>query len=752
MKFLFPGNFLSAWRGFTFLILVMTAFASQAQPDYAPAVWMPPACNKFYNSGNGHKFVVIHDMEGYYASSISYLNRCDLNTSGSYNVAASVHYAVNGLKDSTGDSAEGAITQMVLESKYSWHARCLNTWSYGTEHEGFVSNPAWYTRAMYQASAGLQRHLCTVGGIPKDRNHIIGHNEWQNAAWVSWLSTNYPSIDPTCNDHTDPGVYWNWDYFMKLILETNVAVGTYWDLNGATAGAGSTPNGTWDNTSSNWNSNATGTGTPGIWPAIEHAVFAAGTDAINNYSVSVVGIQQVYSLRVLDANVTFNNGGSGKILFTAIGSYYSNYVAAGKTATFNLPFQGSGFPDKWGSGTAIYNNSSSGSGYFSLNEGTIAVGNNTALATNKFVMGDSSGANAVTFKSANSSARTLANRLVINANNLTLDSGGDLIFTGGIDLGTGGSTSPTLVVNNNSTFSGIVSNTAGFTKTGLGILTLNGTQANSYGGLTTVSGGILKLQKTAGVAAIPGTGLTINSAGTVQCAADNQISDVAPLTLSGGVLNTAGFDESLGTLKLNANSKIDLGGGSSVVRFAASSGTAWTAGTTLTISNWTGSFNGGGTEQLFFGPNSSGLSVSQIAQVKFANPSGVVAGTYSSKILGTGEVVPLITAPDFVSQPLSQNVVAGDNVTLSASASGTGPLSYQWLRNGGTMGGATVSSLLFLNISSAQSGTYSLVATNPAGVAISSNAVISVYSTAAANFSSSTAHDGQVSLDVTGVP
>ena len=42
-------------------------FASvvSAQPDYSVAHWKPPSCTKWYSSGNGHHFVVIHDMEGY---------------------------------------------------------------------------------------------------------------------------------------------------------------------------------------------------------------------------------------------------------------------------------------------------------------------------------------------------------------------------------------------------------------------------------------------------------------------------------------------------------------------------------------------------------------------------------------------------------------------------------------------------------------------------------------------------------------
>jgi len=167
-------------------------------------------------------------MEGYYESSISYLNRCDTDANGDFNVATSVHYLVNSLKNgsdedghsenNSGDVAAGDITQSVRESRYAWHARCWNTWMFGTEHEGFVSSPAWYSEAMYQASAGLQRHLCDVYGIPKDRNHIIGHDEKKTAAWRVWMTNNYPAIDPTCNTHTDPGQYWNWTHFMDLVV------------------------------------------------------------------------------------------------------------------------------------------------------------------------------------------------------------------------------------------------------------------------------------------------------------------------------------------------------------------------------------------------------------------------------------------------------------------------------------------------------------------------------------------------------
>jgi hypothetical protein len=78
---------------------------------------------------------------------------------------------------------------------------------------------------------------------------------------------------------------------------------------------------------------------------------------------------------------------------------------------------------------------------------------------------------------------------------------------------------------------------------------------------------------------------------------------------------------------LAANSQIDLGVGANVLRFAASSGVAWTAGTTLTITNWSGSISGGGAQQLVFGSNSAGLSAGQVSQIRFSNPPGFPAGS-----------------------------------------------------------------------------------------------------------------------------
>jgi hypothetical protein len=147
-------------------------------------------------------------MEGYYLTTISYFKNC--------NTSASVHYCVNGLKDTSTDAPAGEITQMVREANYAWHALCWNKHSTGTEHEGFASNPAWYTEAQYQASAGISAHVANKFGYAKDRNHIVGHNEKSSSAWVTWANANL-GINATCNSHTDPGPNWNWSHYMSLV-------------------------------------------------------------------------------------------------------------------------------------------------------------------------------------------------------------------------------------------------------------------------------------------------------------------------------------------------------------------------------------------------------------------------------------------------------------------------------------------------------------------------------------------------------
>jgi hypothetical protein len=199
------------------------------------------------------------------------------------------------------------------------------------------------------------------------------------------------------------------------------------------------------------------------------------------------------------------------------------------------------------------------------------------------------------------------------------------------------------------------------------------------------------------------------------------------MTLGGGTFQTAGFSEQLGTLKLSANSLIDLGASGSILKFAASSGVGWTGGTTLTVTNWNGSLTGGGAEQVVFGSSSSALMAPQVSQIRFANPPGFPVGSYAATILSSGEVVPLTVLPGITTQPGDQAVIAGDSASFTVAATGTPAVGYQWRFNGTNLAAATTSTLVLTNVTPGQAGSYSVLITNLVGSTNSSSALLSVY-------------------------
>jgi hypothetical protein len=70
------------------------------------------------------------------------------------------------------------------------------------------------------------------------------------------------------------------------------------------------------------------------------------------------------------------------------------------------------------------------------------------------------------------------------------------------------------------------------------------------------------------------------------------------------------------------------------------------------------------------------------------------------------------TPPNITVQPMSQQVSPGSTVTFSVTATGTGPLSYQWRFNGTDLSGKTSSMLQLNNVQSADIGIYDVVVSN----------------------------------------
>jgi hypothetical protein len=82
--------------------------------------------------------------------------------------------------------------------------------------------------------------------------------------------------------------------------------------------------------------------------------------------------------------------------------------------------------------------------------------------------------------------------------------------------------------------------------------------------------------------------------------------------------------------------------------------------------------------------------------------------------------------PSITTQPQSQAIALNGNATFAVTATGTGPLSYQWLYNGASIPGQTNTALTINNVQYSNAGNYSVVVTNVVGSVTSSNAVLTV--------------------------
>ena len=180
--------------------------------DYPGAIWDPaPPCN-FEQRTKEVSAVVIHYTEGSYAGCISWFKNCDAQVSA--------HYVIR--------SVDGQITQMVREADKAWHARTANGYTIGIEHEAYGNVWEFFTEAMYRSSADLVRNICsryeTINGhrtfyrdtlddgtLLNSGVHDLGG---ETACTKIRGHQHYPD-----QSHTDPGPYWDWNYYYKLINE-----------------------------------------------------------------------------------------------------------------------------------------------------------------------------------------------------------------------------------------------------------------------------------------------------------------------------------------------------------------------------------------------------------------------------------------------------------------------------------------------------------------------------------------------------
>ncbi|MGZ5544715.1 MAG: immunoglobulin domain-containing protein, partial [Limisphaerales bacterium] len=115
------------------------------------------------------------------------------------------------------------------------------------------------------------------------------------------------------------------------------------------------------------------------------------------------------------------------------------------------------------------------------------------------------------------------------------------------------------------------------------------------------------------------------------------------------------------------------------------------------------------------------------------NPTSSDAGSYSvvvtnafGSVTSSNAVVTVLIRPTVTAQPLGRSVPLGLATLFAASVTATTPLSYQWQLNGADIADATNSTYKIASVSTNDLGAYTLIVSNMAGVAVSSNALLTV--------------------------
>jgi len=216
----------------------------------------------------------------------------------------------------------------------------------------------------------------------------------------------------------------------------------------------------------------------------------------------------------------------------------------------------------------------------------------------------------------------------------------------------------------------------------------------------------------------------------------NQLVPLDPLQITpgGGLVSGGGAG---GPLTPSSQSYMLTNAGNAALNWTAAGDASW-----LTISSSGGTLTPGG-------------AAATVTVSLDAAATNLFLGTYAATLwitnLTDGVVqsrpvsLTIIKPPVITAQPTNLTVIGESTVTFSAGTAGGLPLNCQWqlngtnLTNGGRISGAqsmltgagdiygsTVSVLTISNVIATDAGTYSLVASNAAGVAVSSNAVLAV--------------------------
>jgi fibronectin-binding autotransporter adhesin len=358
----------------------------------------------------------------------------------------------------------------------------------------------------------------------------------------------------------------------SIIAGTNVFVAG-WDFqstnNGGTAAAGS------PNSPTLYRANFGVQGSNAV-------IYLNGSDGSSSWASS-----QLDAFAGTSLNTT---GGMSSVTSGAASLALVNSTANGQRVVFTLDMTGlatldlsyaSRFSGTTGFNSQVWEYSTDGSTWVGFYTNTSLTNSFAVYSNTSAITALSNSSTAYLRLTVSGASAAAGNNRLDNIQLNALSIGTSNAATGSGTLGIGEAGTATFsgnIVNNNqatltaasggtATFSGAISGAGSVNKTGAGTVTLSGASANTFAGTTTITQGVLELNKTAGVNAIASTNITVskvdnNNRATLLLSANNQVANTTTVTLSGGTITRgSGVSEVFGNLNLTEASFLDFGTG-----------------------------------------------------------------------------------------------------------------------------------------------------------------------------------------------
>ncbi len=342
------------------------------------------------------------------------------------------------------------------------------------------------------------------------------------------------------------------------------AANLYWDVNGATPGAG-TAGGTWDS-GTNWSADSTGSSATTGWTNGESAVFSASTDATAAKTVTIAGTVATPSILLEENGLVTLSGGSIDITGGSVFNTAVLGAAGGRSLTWNPVITGTGNLTLAAHGD-LSNTGGGSDTIFNL------TGANTFTGDVTITSG---------IVSAAANFGDPANKVILNGGGI-VDPNLNLAFGRNLEIGASGGVIRNYGSVNNFRLQGTLSGTGELRRTDGGNTVLTG-DGSGFTGTFNVQRGTMQIGNgTTTANLVPNaTGITVGDAtggGTFRYQLDTSITLATPVTFAnaGGVLqwqgtgaddvmtvnSVLGTDNSLGNLRAGSGA-ITLASGANV--------------------------------------------------------------------------------------------------------------------------------------------------------------------------------------------